>query len=40
MIELGRNAGYMVAAYVLTALVYVGYFLRLTRWGRRERDGE
>lgn len=31
MDELPRNAGYVIAAYVLAAVVYVGYYLRLAR---------
>ena len=38
--ELGPNAGYMVAAYVITAVVYLGYFVRLWRSSRREGEGE
>ena len=37
MFELGRNAGYMVVAYVITGVVYLGYFVRLSRRSRRER---
>ena len=38
--DLGPNAGYMVAAYVITAVVYLGYFVRLTRRWRRDGDDE
>ncbi len=33
MDELPRNAGYVIAAYVIAAVVYVGYYLRLKRRG-------
>lgn len=29
MLESGGNAGYMIAAYVITGVIYVGYYLRL-----------
>ena len=32
--DMGPNAGYMVAAYVVTAIVYLGYFVRLSRSSR------
>ena len=31
MDELPRNAGYVIAAYVIATVVYVGYFIRLVR---------
>jgi hypothetical protein len=31
MDELPRNAGYVIAAYVIAAIVYVGYYIRLSR---------
>jgi hypothetical protein len=31
MDELPRNAGYVIAAYVIAAVVYVGYYIRLKR---------
>ena len=35
MTELPQNAGYMVAAYVVTALILGGYALHLWRRARR-----
>ena len=35
MVELPRNAGYVIAAYVIAGLIYVGYFARLWVRGRR-----
>ena len=37
MFDLGRNGGYMVAAYVITGAVYLLYFARLVR---REKETE
>lgn len=31
MDELPRNAGYVIAAYVIAAVVYIGYYVRLVR---------
>jgi hypothetical protein len=31
MDELPRNAGYVIAAYAIAAIVYVGYYIRLKR---------
>ena len=31
-----ENGGYMAAAYLVTALIYVGYWLRLRAKARRE----
>ncbi len=31
MDELPRNAGYVIAAYLIAAVVYVGYYLKLVR---------
>ena len=31
MDELPRNAGYVIAAYLIAAVVYAGYYIRLTR---------
>ncbi|MGH7613605.1 MAG: hypothetical protein ACREMW_06130 [Gemmatimonadales bacterium] len=33
-----QNAPYMVAAYVVTAVILVGYAIVLARRGRRSRD--
>lgn len=35
MAELPRNAGYMIAAYAIAGVIYVGYFLRLALRARR-----
>lgn len=37
MSELPRNAGYVIAAYAITACIYLGYFARL--WMRARRNG-
>ena len=31
------NGGYMVAAYIVAAVILVGYFAMLVRRGRKER---
>ena len=31
------NGGYMVAAYIVAAVILIGYFLTLVRRGRGER---
>jgi hypothetical protein len=31
------NGGYMIAAYIVAAVILVGYFVMLVRRGRRER---
>jgi hypothetical protein len=31
------NGGYMVAAYIVAAVILVGYFLALVRRGRRKQ---
>jgi len=31
MDELPRNAGYVIAAYAIATIVYVGYYIRLKR---------
>ena len=31
MDELPRNAGYVIAAYAIAAVVYIGYYVRLMR---------
>ena len=33
--ELPRNAGYLIAAYTIAGVIYVGYFLRLAARARR-----
>lgn len=31
------NGGYMIAAYIVAAVILVGYFVTLVRRGRREK---
>jgi hypothetical protein len=35
MAELPRNAGYLIAAYAIAAVIYLGYYLRLRARARR-----
>lgn len=35
MSELPRNAGYLIAAYVIAAGIFLGYYVRLKKWAVR-----